>query len=109
LILGFPEGLLKLPFEELRLNPLLFRALPEVGLSSRRFPPEELVGTSQISGPMSARRRRLVRNDPAERGIYFQARAAAGANQFHGRRLLLAHYGLKLRSRENRGARGVKG
>lgn len=46
LILGFPEGLLKLPFQELRLNSLLFRALPEVGLSLRRFPLEELVGTS---------------------------------------------------------------
>jgi hypothetical protein len=46
LILGFPEGFLKLPFEELRLNSLLFRAMPEVGFSLGCFPPKQLVGTS---------------------------------------------------------------
>jgi hypothetical protein len=80
LILSFPEGLLKLPFQELRFDSLLFRTLSEVGLSLRRFPPKKLAGASQISGPPVTRRGRLMRKDPAQLGIYCQARAAAGAN-----------------------------
>jgi len=48
-----------------------------------------------------------VRNDPPERRIYCQARSAAGANQFYGRTLALAHYNLKPCSGAR--ARGING
>jgi len=46
-------------------------------------------------------------NDPAELGIYCQARTTAGANHLHGRTLVIAHHNLKLCSRENK-AQDVK-
>ena len=109
LILSFPEGLLKLPFQELRFDSLLLRTLPEVGLSLRRFPPKKLVGASQISGPPVTRRRRLMRKDPAQLGIYCQTRAAAGANQVHRRALVITHLGLKASLAEAEGRTASKG
>jgi hypothetical protein len=44
LILGLSESLLKLPFEELRLNSFLLRTLAEVSLSFGGLPPKELAG-----------------------------------------------------------------
>ena len=50
-----------------------------------------------------------MRKDAAKRGVYGQARPAAGANQFHRRTLVLAHHSLKIRGRENKGASVKRG